>query len=94
MQYEIERATVVTRRKDTRQSKLRSIAKQVLTITFNSTISNITYNCYVVLIKSTTLTAIKQITNIISTREILREANLRRTKQHDSMWNDAWTRAT
>jgi hypothetical protein len=55
MQYKIERATMVTQGKETSNLKLRSRservhAKPVLTITFNSTLSNINYNCYLVLI--------------------------------------------
>ena len=64
MQYEIELTTTVTQGKEMRKSELRSrgydvYATQVIVRTFNSTLSNINYNCYLVLIKSATLTTVK-----------------------------------
>jgi hypothetical protein len=77
--------TVMRGKKETRQSKLQSnncnvYAMLVIVRTFNSTLSNINYNCFLVLIKSATLTAVKQISNIISTRDSKRgELMMRQT---------------
>jgi hypothetical protein len=86
MYNEIERVTTVMRgKKETRQSKLRSsncnvYATLVIVRTFNSTLSNINYNCYLVLIKSPTLTVVKQISNIISMKDSKRgELTMRQT---------------
>jgi hypothetical protein len=64
MQHKIELDSMVTRGKETSNSKLRLRscrvnAEQVLTITFSPTLSNVNYNCYLVLIKSVTLTFVK-----------------------------------
>jgi hypothetical protein len=64
MQHKIELDSTVTREKETSNSTLllRSYnvyATQVIVRTFNSTSSNMNYNCYLVLIKSATLTTIK-----------------------------------
>jgi hypothetical protein len=63
MQRKIELDSTVTRGKETSNSKLRSTsyhiyAKYILTITFNSVLSNINNIYYLVLIKSATLTIV------------------------------------